>query len=53
MINAARECLYSVGSIGMFLDLSRGYPPEDVIEIVPLALHMRLIAALRRIRRRA
>ncbi len=46
MINAARECLYSVGSIGMFLDLSRGYPPEDVIEIVPLALRMRLIAAL-------
>lgn len=46
MINAARECLYSVGPIGMFLDLSRGYPPEDVIEIVPLALRMRLIAAL-------
>lgn len=46
LINAARECLYSVGSIGDFVDLSRGYPPEDVMDIVPPGLRIRLVSAL-------
>ncbi|MCA3640300.1 MAG: response regulator [Methylobacterium sp.] len=46
LINEARECLYAVGPIGDFLDLSRGYPPDDMLDLVPAGLRMRLLSFL-------
>ncbi len=46
LINETRECLYAVGPIGDFLDLSRGYPPDDMLDLVPAGLRMRLVSGL-------
>ena len=46
LINATYECLFSVGSIGRFLNLSPGYPTHDLIEMVPFGLRTRLKSAI-------
>lgn len=46
LINASHECLFSVGPIARFLNLSAGYPTHDLIDMVPFGLRTRLKASI-------
>jgi two-component system, chemotaxis family, CheB/CheR fusion protein len=46
LINARHECLFSVGPIARFLNLSAGYPTHDLIDMVPFGLRTRLKATI-------
>ncbi|OYU50450.1 MAG: histidine kinase [Rhizobiales bacterium PAR1] len=46
LINASHECLFSVGPIARFLNLSAGYPTHDLIDMVPFGLRTRLKATI-------
>ena len=46
LINSAHECLFSVGPIARYLNVSAGYPTHDLIELVPFGLRSRLKIAI-------
>lgn len=48
IVNQKNECLYTMGHIGNYLEISPGYPTIDLFAMAPKSLHTKLRSAIQR-----